>query len=139
MICSGKSIALESNDDRRGPNQRSIRHTNEFGEFGMNVIADICVIPLGVGLSVSEHVAACERIFEKAGLNPQLHAYGTNVEGSWDDVMAALKQCHETVHEMGAPRISTTIRLGTRTDRAESLRGKIESVEEKLSGQPPKN
>jgi uncharacterized protein (TIGR00106 family) len=99
----------------------------------MNVIADICVIPLGVGVSVSEYVAACERIFKEAGLNPRLHAHGTNVEGPWDDVMAALKQCHETVHEMATPRISTTIRLGTRVDRPESIAGKIKSVEEKLA------
>jgi uncharacterized protein (TIGR00106 family) len=101
--------------------------------FGMNVIADICVIPLGVGVSVSEYVTACERILQEADLNPQLHAHGTNVEGRWDDVMAALKQCHEAVHEMGAPRISTTIRLGTRIDRSESIAGKIKSVEEKLA------
>ncbi|MDE2845398.1 MAG: thiamine-binding protein, partial [Gemmatimonadota bacterium] len=44
----------------------------------------------------------------------------------------AVKQCHETVHEMGAPRISTTIRLGTRTDRAQTMEEKIESVERKL-------
>ena len=54
----------------------------------MNAIADICVVPLGVGVSVSEYVTTCERIFREAGLNPQLHAYGTNVEGPWDDVMA---------------------------------------------------
>jgi uncharacterized protein (TIGR00106 family) len=99
----------------------------------MNAIADICVVPLGVGVSVSEYVTACERIFREAGLNPRLHAYGTNVEGPWDDVMAALKRCHETVHEMGAPRISTTIRLGTRIDRSESIASKITSVEKKLA------
>ena len=98
----------------------------------MNVIADICVIPLGIGVSVSSYVAACERILVKAGLNPKLHAYGTNVEGAWDAVMAALKQCHQTLHDMGAPRISTTIRLGTRVDRTESIESKIASVEAKL-------
>jgi uncharacterized protein (TIGR00106 family) len=98
----------------------------------MNAIADICIIPIGVGVSVSQYVATCERIFKDAGLNPQLHAYGTNVEGPWDEVMTALKQCHQAVHEMGAPRISTTLRLGTRVDRAESIAGKVQSVEEKL-------
>jgi uncharacterized protein (TIGR00106 family) len=98
----------------------------------MNAIADICVIPIGVGTSVSEYVTACERILREAGLNPKLHAYGTNVEGPWDTVMAALKQCHETVHQMGAPRISTTMRLGTRVDRAESIAAKIKSVKDKL-------
>jgi len=99
----------------------------------MRVIADICVTPIGVGVSVSEHVAACERVLLEAGLTPHLHAYGTNVEGEWDEVFAALRRCHETVHGMGAPRISTTVRLGTRTDRPETIAGKIRSVEEKLN------
>ena len=98
----------------------------------MHLIADICVIPLGVGLSVSEYVAACERVFEDAGLERQLHAYGTNVEGDWDDVMAALKRCHEVVHEMGAVRISTTVRLGTRNDRNQTMQDKLDSVARKL-------
>jgi uncharacterized protein (TIGR00106 family) len=98
----------------------------------MHLIADICVIPLGVGLSVSEYVAACERIFEDSGLEHQLHAYGTNVEGDWDDVMAALKRCHEVVHDMGAVRISTTVRLGTRNDRSQTMQDKLDSVARKL-------
>lgn len=98
----------------------------------MQVIADICVIPIGIGVSVSEYVAACERVFNEAGLTVQLHAYGTNVEGEWDEVMVALKRCHEVIHEMGAPRISTTMRLGTRTDRAQSMQDKIDSVRNKL-------
>jgi len=98
----------------------------------MRAIADICIVPLGVGVSVSKYVAACQKIFQEAGLNPQLHAYGTNVEGDWDAVMAALRRCHERVHEMGAPRISTTIRLGTRTDREQTLRDKLESVRARL-------
>jgi uncharacterized protein (TIGR00106 family) len=98
----------------------------------MHLIADVCVIPMGVGLSVSEHVAACEKIFREAGLTHQLHAYGTNVEGEWDDVMAAVRRCHEVVHEMGAVRISTTMRLGTRTDRAQSMQDKLDSVQARL-------
>jgi uncharacterized protein (TIGR00106 family) len=99
----------------------------------MKAIADVCVVPLGVGVSVSEYVVACEQIFREAGLNPQLHAYGTNVEGEWEEIMAAIKHCHEQVHEMGAPRISTTIRLGTRIDKDSTISEKIESVRSKLS------
>lgn len=100
----------------------------------MHVLADICIIPLGCGVSVSEYVAACQRVFQKAGLSHTMHAYGTNVEGPWDEVMAALKACHEEVHKMGAPRISTSIRLGTRTDRAQSMQDKLNSVSDKLAG-----
>ena len=99
----------------------------------MKVLADVSIVPLGVGISLSKYVAACERVLTEAGLNPRLHAYGTNVEGEWDEVFAAIKRCHEVVHEMGAPRISTTIRLGTRTDREQTLDDKVASVQAKLS------
>jgi uncharacterized protein (TIGR00106 family) len=95
------------------------------------VIADLCVVPLGVGLSVSGYVAACERVLREAGLEIRLHAYGTNIEGEWDEVFAAIRRCHEVLHEMGAPRISTNLRVGTRTDRVQTMEDKIRSVEEK--------
>jgi uncharacterized protein (TIGR00106 family) len=98
----------------------------------MKVIADLCVVPIGVGVSVSKYVTACERIFAEAGLKTKLHAYGTNSEGGWDEVFAAVKRCHEVLHEMGAPRISSSMRFGTRTDRAQSMEDKVRSVEEKL-------
>jgi uncharacterized protein (TIGR00106 family) len=98
----------------------------------MKVISDVCIVPIGVGVSVSKYVAACERIFTDAGLKIRLHSYGTNVEGEWDEVFAAIKRCHETLHEMGAPRISTNIRVGTRTDREQTMEDKIKSVEQKL-------
>ncbi|MBS97825.1 MAG: hypothetical protein CMI01_04025 [Oceanospirillaceae bacterium] len=99
----------------------------------MKVMIDLCVIPLGVGVSVSEYVTACQRVLEEAGLEHQMHAYGTNIEGDWDAVMAAVKRCHEVVHEMGAPRISSSMRLGTRTDREQSIEDKVQSVKSKLA------
>jgi len=95
-------------------------------------MVDLCVVPMGVGVSVSKYVAACEKVLSDAGLKTHLHAYGTNIEGEWDAVFAAIKKCHETVHEMGAPRITTTIKVGTRTDRVQTMEDKIKSVEEKL-------
>ncbi|MCP4178816.1 MAG: MTH1187 family thiamine-binding protein, partial [bacterium] len=80
----------------------------------MHVIVDFCVIPMGVGVSVSKYVILCEQILEKANLKTILHSYGTNIEGEWDDVFKAIKQCHKEIHKLGAPRISTSIRLGTR-------------------------
>ena len=99
----------------------------------IKAIADVCVVPIGVGVSVSKYVAVCEEIFRDAGLTPRLHAYGTNVEGDWDDVMNAIRQCHERIHEMGAPRVSTSIRIGTRTDRDQTMQDKSDSVTSKLA------
>lgn len=98
----------------------------------MKVIMDLCVVPIGVGVSVSEYVVACHQILKKTGLKTQLHAYGTNIEGEWDEVMAAVKLCHEKVHEMGAPRITTTIKMGTRVDRSQTMEQKVSSVLTKI-------
>ncbi|CAN5485146.1 MAG: MTH1187 family thiamine-binding protein [Acidobacteria bacterium] len=100
----------------------------------MKVLAEISVIPLGVGVSISDYVAACERVLRAAGLDPKLHAFGTNVEGEWEAVMAAVRQCHEAVHQMGAPRVSTSLKLSTRIDRPQTLADKVQSVEGKAEG-----
>ncbi len=99
----------------------------------MKVIVDLCVVPLGVGVSVSKYVALCQQILEEAGLKIRLHAYGTNIEGEYDQVFAAIRSCHEKIHAAGAPRISTTIKLGSRVDRQQTMVDKLQSVEEKLS------
>jgi len=98
----------------------------------MKAIADLCIIPLGVGVSLGKYVAECERILRQTGLKTRLHAYGTNVEGEWDEVVAAVKACHQALHAMGAPRVSSDIRIGTRIDRDQTMEDKIRSVEEKL-------
>jgi len=102
----------------------------------MNVIVDIAIIPIGIGISLSKYVAACERVLGEAGLNPQLHANGTNVEGEWDDVFQAIKQCHEVLHTMGAPRVATNLRIGTRVDKLQTMEDKIVSVESKIRKNP---
>jgi uncharacterized protein (TIGR00106 family) len=99
----------------------------------MKVIVDFCVIPLGAELSLSPYIAECQRILTELGLKHQLHAYGTNIEGEWDTVLDAIKRCHNRIHEMGAPRISTTLKLGTRIDRDESIESKVASVEKQLA------
>jgi uncharacterized protein (TIGR00106 family) len=86
-----------------------------------------------VGVSLAKYIAACERVIAKAGLKSHLHANGTDIEGEWDDVFAAVKRCHEVVHEMGAPRIVTSMRINTRVDKEQSMEDKINSVEDQLA------
>ncbi len=98
----------------------------------MHVIVDLCVVPMGVGVSVSKYIAVCERVIRDSGLHSNLHPHGTNIEGEWDDVMAVVKKCHEVLHDMDVIRISSSMRIGTRTDRKQSMLSKVQSVEEKL-------
>jgi uncharacterized protein (TIGR00106 family) len=106
---------------------------NHFGG-SMKVIVDLCVVPIGVGVSLSSYIAACEKVLSDAGLKTQLHANGTNIEGEWEEVFGAIKRCHEVIHEMGAPRITTVIKVGTRIDRLQTMEDKVQSVQLKLTG-----
>lgn len=99
----------------------------------MKVIVDFCVIPLGVGVSLSPYIAECQRILTELGIDHELHAYGTNIEGEWETVMDAVKRCHLRIHEMGAPRITSTLKLGTRIDRDDSMASKVASVQQRLN------
>lgn len=98
----------------------------------MKVMLDFCVVPMGVGVSVSQYVAECQRVLNELGISHQLHPYGTVVEGEWQAVFEALRQCHERVHALGAPRISTSLRLGTRVDRDQTMQDKLDSVQRAL-------
>jgi len=96
----------------------------------MKAIAEIQVIPIGVGVSLRKEVALAHRIIKESGLKVELHGYGTNVEGDMDTILETIKKIHEQMHAAGTPRLATTIKLGTRVDKYHSLKGKIQAVEE---------
>ncbi len=98
----------------------------------MKVIADLCVVPLGVGVSLSEYIAECQQVLGQFEVKIHMHAYGTNVEGEWDEVFSAIKACHEKLHDMEVPRVSTTLKFGTRIDKIQSIEDKIRSVTDRL-------
>jgi uncharacterized protein (TIGR00106 family) len=95
----------------------------------MNVMVDLCVVPIGVGVSLSPYIARCQRVIDASGLSHQMHPYGTVIEGEWDAVMACVKACHEALHEDGVPRVFTNLKVGTRTDKRQHMADKIASVE----------
>lgn len=98
----------------------------------MKACADISVVPIGAGDSLAGYIAECERVLVDAGLAPRLHAFGTEVEGEWDTVTGAIRRCHERLHELGAPRLLTTVKLLTRSDREPSLDEPVQRVEQAL-------
>jgi len=91
----------------------------------MKALAEIQVIPIGVGVSVRREVKRAHEILGRSGLKTQLHAYGTNVEGDLDAILDAIKAVHETLHAEGTARLATTVKIGTRTDKEPSLAGKL--------------
>ncbi|KAF4715568.1 hypothetical protein FOZ62_024083 [Perkinsus olseni] len=94
------------------------------------VLADVCIVPLGVGTSVSKYVSEVEKVLRNyPGVSTTLHGYGTNIEGQWSDVIGAVKLAHEVLHEMGCPRVNSNMRFGTRIDKHQTLKDKVDKVE----------
>jgi len=91
----------------------------------MRAIAEVQVIPIGAGVSVRAEVKRAHRLLEDAGVNAQLHSNGTNLEGELEDIFAAIVKVHETLHAEGTVRLSTHIKIGTRTDKDPTLAGKL--------------
>ena len=98
----------------------------------MWVSIDFCLVPLGEGVSLSPYIAACKTIIERAALDHELGPNGTAIEGEWDAVFACVKACHQKVHDLGAQRIYTTLKVNTRSDRRQSFREKVISVKSEL-------
>jgi uncharacterized protein (TIGR00106 family) len=90
----------------------------------MKATAEIQVIPIGVGVSVRDQVRRAHGLLEEAGLASELHAYGTNVEGELADILAAIQRVHDVLHAEGVVRLSTAVKIGTRTDKTPSLAAK---------------
>ena len=94
----------------------------------MKIIADICIIPITGRISVRKEVAMAHEILKNTGLPVQLHGYGTNIEGEYDLIMAALKEIISRLHQNGVPRVTATMKIGSRTDKKQSIQDKIDAV-----------
>lgn len=91
----------------------------------MKAIAEIQIIPIGSGVSVRKEVMRAHELLEESGLEITLHANGSNMEGELKDVLHALRHAVETLHAEGVVRLSTHVKIGTRTDKVPSMAGKL--------------
>jgi uncharacterized protein (TIGR00106 family) len=120
-------ITSSGKTDMAAPGSCSHDGGNRAG-FAVKVIVDLCVVPIGVGVHLAPYIAACEKVLTEAGLKVQLHPNGTAIEGEWVPVFQAIEACHHAVHAMGCPRVYTTVKINTRTDKDQTLEDKVASV-----------
>ncbi|KAL2188631.1 hypothetical protein L209DRAFT_751659 [Thermothelomyces heterothallicus CBS 203.75] len=95
---------------------------------------DFCLVPIGTGnVSVAREVAEVQKVLRASGLRHTMHSAGTTVEGNWDEVMKVIGQAHTVVHQTGAVRIQTSMRVGSRTDKAQTAEQKVKRVQDILA------
>lgn len=91
----------------------------------MKAIAEVQIIPIGAGVSVRKEVKRAHELLEASGLNIALHANGTNMEGELEEVLEAIQSTILALHEEEVVRLSTHIKIGTRTDKVPTMAGKL--------------
>src|SRR4029079_14183987 len=97
------------------------------------VLLEMSITPLGKGESVSAYVAECVDIIDRSGLEYELHAMGTIVEGELDQVLDIMRRCIEQT-ATHSDRVTCAAKLDLRRGHEGRLNGKVTSVEQKLGG-----
>ncbi len=91
----------------------------------MKAVAEIQVVPIGEGVSVRAQVRRAQDLIRDSDLIVQEHSFGTNVEGDLETILEVVARIHEVLHAEGTTRLSTSIKLGTRTDKEPNLASKL--------------
>ena len=98
------------------------------------MLLEFSISPMDKGESVSRYVARSLDVIDKSGLEYQLHAMGTIVEGEIDQVLAVLKDCLAAMAS-DCDRITCTAKLDYRKGHVGRLVAKPTSVETHLGRQ----
>jgi uncharacterized protein (TIGR00106 family) len=96
------------------------------------MLAEISVFPLDKGAAgLSRYVAGAVKIIEESGLDYEIHALGTLIEGPADVIFDVIRKCHDSVAAQ-SDRVVTTVKIDDRKGVHGAIRSKVRSVEEKL-------
>jgi uncharacterized protein (TIGR00106 family) len=96
--------------------------------------ADLTVLALGrPEVSASGYIAEIQRRLEgQDRVRYRMHAMGTSLEGSTEEILAVVAELHAVPFEQGVPRVYTVLKLDERRDRDD----KVRAVEERLGRGP---
>ena len=98
--------------------------------------ADLTVLALGrPDVSASGYIAEIQRrLARQKRVRFRMHAMGTSLEGTTEDILAIVGELHAVPFEQGVPRVYTVLKLDERRDRPDqTLDDKVSSVEKLLS------
>ena len=97
--------------------------------------ADLTVISLGrAETSAAPYIAEIQRrLAAQDRVGYRMHAMGTSLEGSTEDILDLVGELHRVPFELGLPRVYSVLKLDERRDKEQTLADKVRSVEERLS------
>jgi len=95
------------------------------------MIVELSIMPVGKGESLSGDVAEAVKLIAEEGLPYHFGPMSTSIEGDWDRVMRLVKRCRDRMLERSS-RVYMVMKIDDRKGADGRLKGKMESVEEKL-------
>ena len=93
--------------------------------------AEISVMPVGIGVGISEHVAEAYRVAKKSRLKVELTPMGTVLEGNTDEIFRLAREMHQSLFTKGARRVITHLKIDERKDKVQGLEDRVKAVLEK--------
>jgi uncharacterized protein (TIGR00106 family) len=98
-------------------------------------IAEVSVVPLGTGdTSLSRYVAGAIKVLRShPELSYELTGMGTIIQGETAALLKVIAEMHESVFTAGARRVTTTVKIDDRRDKAATPEAKIAAVERQLN------
>ncbi|EHP88836.1 MTH1187 family thiamine-binding protein [Methanotorris formicicus] len=93
------------------------------------VVAEVSIVPIGEGPSVSKYVKKAIGVFKKYNLKVETHAMGTVLEGDLDEVLEAFKEAHRTVLN-DSKRVLSTLKIDERKDKENTMERKLRAIGE---------
>ena len=92
-------------------------------------ILQINVVPLGTDeTSISSFVTKACRTAQDMGLQYEVNAMSTIIQGDQEQLFEAAKRMHEIPLKMGAGRVITSFTLDERIDKAVDMENMVEAV-----------
>lgn len=95
------------------------------------MLMELTVIPLARGRSISADIAELIGLIDESGLSYRVTAFGTLIEGTWEQLMDVAKQCHTAIRKK-TDRVLILIRLDDYADRTDLLATAVAHVEDHL-------
>jgi uncharacterized protein (TIGR00106 family) len=95
------------------------------------MLAELSVIPLGKGTSLSDELAEILKLIDASGLAYQLTPSGTCIEGDWDAVMRVARQCHDHARSVSA-HVITTLTIEDEQGASDKITANVTALEERL-------
>ncbi len=93
------------------------------------IVADLRVLPVGSGTSLSGHVKAIQQMLEEERIAYLPGPMSTALEvDSLDDLFDVIEQANQLLADRGVQRILTTVNIDYRLDKEISMESKLRAL-----------